>query len=128
MPAFPTSFTQPHPSSYVASSQLSSPLPARSSGHRHPSPLPLTPAGFERPASDSTHTEVNLQGAEPKPLTDLVSLGMRKGMHNMLLPGFSATSKLYVQTQLKKKMKRDYQVPQKISKSYPQWTFNLIYA
>lgn len=49
-----------------------------------------------------TWREVNLRGAALKTPTDLVSSGMRKRMHNLLLPDFSAVSKLYMQTQLKK--------------------------
>lgn len=97
LPAFPTGFTQLCSSSYVSPSQLSNPIPAHS-----PSPLPPTAPGCERPAPDSTHMEVNLRGAELKTPTDLVSSGTRKRTHNLLLPDFSAVSKLYVQTPLKK--------------------------
>lgn len=55
-PAFPTGFTQPHSSSYAASS-----------------------SGFERPAPHSTHVEADLRGAEPKPLTNLSTFKPEEG-------------------------------------------------
>lgn len=66
--------------------------------------------------------EVDLRGAELKPLTDLVSVGTRKGRHNLLLPEFGAIEKLYVQTQKKNQNKTNKE--RNVSIGAPQKTAN----